>query len=335
MVRHRPARKQVEVIDENRVYPARKANYRVRANKYFDEYNKILVVLVDNVQSRQMQNVRIQLRGKAVVLMGKNTTMKKVLLDRANSGEARDQLLYDSITPLLKDNVGLVFTNDDVDVIKGVIDDNLVTAAARQGTVAPCDVFIPCGNTGMDPQKTQFFQALNIVTKITKGTVEILKEEQVVTMGEKVKASEAALLQLLGIKPFHYGLVIQWVYDNGSVYSKKMMDMSDDDMKAMFLNGITQATALSLATGFTNTLSMPHVFKNAFKNVLAHSVASEYSFTACNGEELKEAVISGKGLGGGGGAAAPAAAAPAAAAVAAPVEEEEEEDDDMGFDLFD
>jgi len=325
----------VEVIDENRVYPARKANYRVRANKYFDEYNKILVVLVDNVQSRQMQNVRIQLRGKAVVLMGKNTTMKKVLLDRANSGEARDQLLYDSITPLLKDNVGLVFTNDDVDVIKGVIDDNLVTAAARQGTVAPCDVFIPCGNTGMDPQKTQFFQALNIVTKITKGTVEILKEEQVVTMGEKVKASEAALLQLLGIKPFHYGLVIQWVYDNGSVYSKKMMDMSDDDMKAMFLNGITQATALSLATGFTNTLSMPHVFKNAFKNVLAHSVASEYSFTACNGEELKEAVISGKGLGGGGGAAAPAAAAPAAAAVAAPVEEEEEEDDDMGFDLFD
>jgi len=320
------------------VYPDRKVNYRIRANQYFDEYNKIMVVLVDNVQSRQMQTVRSTLRGKAVVLMGKNTSIKKVLLDRLKSGEARDEMLYNSLYPLMKDNVGLVFTNHDLDDIKEVIDSNLVTAAARQGTMAPVDVYIPAGNTGMDPQKTSFFQALNIGTKITKGTVEILKDERIVTQGTKVKASEATLLQLLGIKPFHYGLVIEWIYDNGTVFTRKQMEMSDADMRAMFSVGIARATAFSLATGNTNALSMPHIFMNAFKNVLAHSVATDYSFTACEGEKLKEAVVSGKGLGGGGGGdAAPAASAgPAIAAiVAAPVEEEEEEDDDMGFDLFD
>ena len=35
-------------------------------------------------------------------------------------------------------------------------------------------------------------------------------------------ASEATLLSKLGIKPFSYGLIIQQVYDNGSLYDPKV-----------------------------------------------------------------------------------------------------------------
>ncbi len=54
-----------------------------------------------------------------------------------------------------------------------------------------------------------FSQALNIPTKINKGTVEITADVQLVKTGEKVGASEATLLAKLGIKPFSYGLQIQ------------------------------------------------------------------------------------------------------------------------------
>ena len=54
------------------MFSAKKIEYFRRANQYFDEYNKILVVLTDNVQSKQMQDIRISLRGTAVVMMGKN-----------------------------------------------------------------------------------------------------------------------------------------------------------------------------------------------------------------------------------------------------------------------
>jgi len=40
--------------------------------------------------------------------------------------------------------------------------------------MAPIDVFVPAGNTGLGPEKTSFFQALSITTKISRGTIEIL-----------------------------------------------------------------------------------------------------------------------------------------------------------------
>jgi len=340
MVRHRPAKGGAGFGRDDRVFSDKKIAYFKHANELFDQYEKIIVIMNDNVQSNQMQNIRISLRGLAIILMGKNTTIKKVLLDRTTRDpeNVRDKMLYDKLVgdKLLKDNVGLVFTNGDLAEIKKVIDGNKVQAPARQGAIAPLDVYIPPGNTGLEPTKTSFFQALNINTKITKGTVEILKEELILKTGDKVGSSEATLLAMLGVKPFFYGMEIQKIYDNGQVYDKKVLEMTDEDMAKMFEGGISQVTGLSLGTGITTEASLPHLIGHTFKSFLAVSVATEWVMESCNAAELREAVLSGKGLGGPAPAASAApAAAEAAPAAAAPVEEEEEEDDDMGFGLFD
>ena len=83
-----------------------------------------------------------------------------------------------------------------------------VGAPAKAGAIAPVNVFIPASNTGLGPEKTSFFQALSIATKISRGTIEILSEVHLITLGEKVGASEATLLQMLKIFPFTYGLKI-------------------------------------------------------------------------------------------------------------------------------
>jgi len=77
---------------------------------------------------------------------------------------------------------------------------------------------------------------------------------------------------------------------------------------------------------------VPHYIVNSYKNVLAISIGTEYTFELA--QKVKDYLAdpsafqsAGGGGGGGGGGDKPAAAA------AAPVEEEEEED--MGFDLFD
>jgi large subunit ribosomal protein LP0 len=337
MVRHRPPKRAGGQDNEGRVFAQKKVNYFAQANKYFDEYSKIIVILTDNVQSKQMQQIRIALRGEAVIMMGKNTTIKKILLDRCGNSP-RDEQLYDILVTkgLLKLNVGLIFTNGDLNKIKDICDANKIQSAARQGNIAQCDVVIPPGNTGLEPTKTQFFQALNINTKITKGTVEILKDEPILTKGDRVGQSEATLLQMLGVKPFYYGIQLLHIYDNGALYTRQVLDMTDDDMKKIFEAGVANVTAVSLATNITTEASIAHVMANAFKECLAVTVGTDYVMESCNGAELREAIISGKGLGGGGGGApAAAAAAPAAAAAAAPVVEEEDDDDDMGMDLFD
>ncbi|GJW43669.1 60S acidic ribosomal protein P0 [Tanacetum coccineum] len=64
-----------------------------------------------------------------------------------------------------------------------------VGAPARVGLVAPVDVVVSPGNTGLDPSQTSFFQVLNIPTKINKGTVEIITPVELIKKGDKVGSS--------------------------------------------------------------------------------------------------------------------------------------------------
>lgn len=104
-------------------------------------------------------------------------------------------------------NVGIIFTKAELADLKEEIEKYKVGAPARVGLLAPNDVHIPSGTTGMDPSQTSFFQALGIATKINKGTIEITQSVHLIHAGERVSASQATLLGKLGIKPFQYGLV--------------------------------------------------------------------------------------------------------------------------------
>ena len=153
-----------------------------------------------------MQQIRISLRGHAVVLMGKNTMMRKAIRGHLQTNPDLECLL-----PHIRGNVGFVFTKEDLVSVRDLLLSNKVKAPARAGAIAPLDVEIPAQNTGMGPEKTSFFQALNIPTKITKGTIEIMNTVDLIKTGDKVGMSESTLLTMLGIMPFSYGLVVKKV----------------------------------------------------------------------------------------------------------------------------
>ncbi|XP_050909985.1 60S acidic ribosomal protein P0-like [Lathyrus oleraceus] len=121
---------------------------------------------------------------------------------------------------------------------------------------------------------------------INKGTVEIITPVELIKKGDKVGSSEAALLAKLGIRPFSYGLVVLSVYDNGSVFSPEVLDLTDDDLVAKFAIGVSMVTSLSLAISYPTLAVAPHMFVNAYKNVLAIVVATEYSYPEA--DEVKE-----------------------------------------------
>lgn len=274
-------------------------------------------------------DIRAALRGQTTIVMGKNTMIRRTIrLYAERTGNEQWLGLLD----LLIGNVGIVFTQGDLSEVRSVIAQFKVGAPARVGLVAPNDVSIPAGNTGMDPSQTSFFQALNIPTKINKGTIEITTDVQVVKQGEKVGASEATLLAKLGIKPFEYGLVVLKVYDNGSIYDPRVLDITDDDLGGYITAGLRNVAAACLELDFPTIASVPHSLINGYKNVLSIAVETDYSFPLA--EKVKEYLANPTAF----AAAAPAAggsAAPAAAAAAKEEEPEEEDDADMGFSLFD
>lgn len=312
----------------------KKIAYDQKLCSHLDDYTQILVVAADNVGSNQLQNIRQGLRGDSVVLMGKNTMMKRSIRIHA---EKTGNKAFLNIIPLLVGNVGLIFTKGDLKEVSEEVAKYKVGAPARVGLVAPVDVVVPPGNTGLDPSQTSFFQVLNIPTKINKGTVEIITPVELIKKGDKVGSSEAALLAKLGIRPFSYGLVVQTVYDNGSVFSPEVLDLTEDDLIEKFALGVSMVTSLSLAVSYPTLAAAPHMLINGYKNLLAIAVETEYSFSLA--DKVKEYLADPSKF----AVAAPVAAASSdtPASAAAPKEEEKKDepeeasDDDMGFSLFD
>jgi large subunit ribosomal protein LP0 len=309
-----------------------KSNYFLKLIQLLDEYPKCFIVGVDNVGSKQMQQIRTSLRSSATLLMGKNTMIRKAIRGHLENNPTLEKLL-----PYIKGNVGFVFTREDLVEVREKILQNKVQAPARAGAIAPLDVKIPPQNTGLGPEKTSFFQALSIPTKISKGTIEILNEIHLIKKDEKVGASEATLLNMLNISPFTYGLVIRQVYDSGTIFSPDILDITPEDLRSKFLEGIRNVAAVSLAIGYPTVASVPHSIVNGLKNLIA--IACETEITFKEAEKAKEYLKDPSKF-------AAAAAAPAAAAAGgSPAkgaakkeekkEESEEEDDDMGFGLFD
>jgi len=305
---------------------AKKQAYFARLSNLLEEYTKAFIVEVDNVGSNHLQKVRVALRGKAVILMGKNTMIRKVLRGQMSNNPDLEALL-----PLVRGNVGFVFVKEDLDTVRQVLIKEKVGAPAKAGVIAPCDVVIPAGNTGMEPTMTSFFQALNIATTINKGQIEITNNVNIIKLGNKVGASEANLLQKLGIKPFQYGLIIKSVYDNGSIYSDSILDLGDE-IVAKFREGVKNIAAIGLAVGYPTVASVPHSVIRGYKNLL--SIAVETSYTFKQAEKVKAYLADPSAF----AVAAPTTSAAPAAKEAAPAKKEEpkeEEDEDMGFGLFD
>lgn len=229
-------------------------------------------------------------------------------------------------------NIGFIFTNGDLKETRTKILANRVAAPARAGAVAPGDVWIPAGNTGMEPGKTSFFQALGVPTKIARGTIEITSDLKLVEAGAKVGASEASLLNLLNISPFTYGMTVVQVYDNGQTFSSEILDIEEEQLLKALSSAIQNIASISLATNYPTLPSVIHSLVNSYKKVLAVAVETEYSWPEI--EELKDRIANPDAY----AAAAPAAAAAPsgeAPAEAKQEEEEEESDADMGFGLFD
>merc|ERR1740129_745969 len=270
-----------------------------------------------------------------------NTMIRKAL----QMGHDRTPTVgMDVLRAAIKGNIGFIFAQEcTLDDIRACIKKHRKESAAKAGMFSNVDLNLASGPTGMDPSQTAFFQALNIGTKIVKGQIELVSEFPILNINEKVSPSAAILLGKLSIKPFEYGIEVQQVYQDASVFDAAVLDIKDDVLISKFLGGIANMAAFSRELGIPTEAGLPHMFGNAFRNIA--SLVADIDFSFAEVEEVKKflenpeayAAANPGGGGGGGGGAAPAASGGgggAAPAAKKEVAQEEEEEEDMDFDLF-
>ena len=306
--------------------PQKKLDYVTKLHALFRKYHKVVVVTSMNVTANQLLNIRAGLAEHGCeVLFGKNSLMRRAV----------DQLKEElpgirQLEEHLYHGAGLIFTNGNFKAIKDVIDANCLGSAAKVGAIAPCDVILQPQRTSMSPNDIKILHALNIQCKIFKGTIEITGEKQLIWEGQKVGASEANILNILGIMPFKYTLKIEALYDHGNMYDPSILAITEEVLGEKFRTGLRNVTGLALAVGYPCAASAPHLVGSAFKDIAAIAIAIEHNMKQI--EDLQKLLSDPEALA---AAAKAAAAAPAAAAGEAPKEEAKEEEAAAPLDLGD
>ena len=194
------------------------------------------------------------------------TMIRKVIRDYMKE-TGKMQLM--PLLELVKGNSGFCFTKGSVRDIRKEIISRKVQCAAKAGVIAPCDVYVPPGGTGMEPTQTAMFQAMNIPTRINRGQIDIVDEVHLIKEGEKVGPSEAQLLVLLGIRPFYYGVKVVSIYDKGEAYNAAVLDITDDIVAQHFFVGVRNVAALCFKLNYPSIVCVPHSILNGYKKALA------------------------------------------------------------------
>merc|ERR1719453_1016208 len=120
------------------------------------KFSKCMFVNVDNVTSKQICIMRKAFREMgAVMVMGKNTLMKTAIRDLMEKEPSKKhyQVIHDALTL----NTGIIFHDGDLTEVKKILDTQVRSAPAKIGSIAPIDVQVNAGPTGLDPKQTQFF----------------------------------------------------------------------------------------------------------------------------------------------------------------------------------
>lgn len=320
---------------------SKRAKKRRIVNRLYENltnYRQCLIVKLENVTSNQVQQCRLNLRQKKLgdMVCGKNTVIKKAIDIRLAPPKEDDpdfefrNRLYtknpqiEKLLAYCKGKVGFIFSDAPIFDLKPIIESNRIPAPAKVGTLAPAEVTIPAGPTGLDPSQISFFHTLNISTKIQKGQIEITKEFKVCDKGKKIGNSEAAILSKLNIKPFSFGMEILYVYDDGAILGPEVFNLDPNSLLDKIRNAARQITSISLAIGQPNILSLPHMLTNGFKNIASIALEADIPLKAL--ENLKSAAPA---------ATTTTTSAPAKKQEAAkPVEKEEEPDVGLGGGLF-
>jgi len=307
----------------------KKNKYFAKLIDLFQTHENVLIVHADFVGSKQMQNIRIGLRGKAVVLMGKNTMIRTALRQRF---EEFPELGFEGLVDIVKGNIGFIFCKCPMDDVREFLAENKVPAGAKAGVISNCDVELAAGATGLDPSSTNLFQALNIATKIVKGQIELVTAVKILQVGKKVTMSDQVLLQKLNIMPFFYSLRVLMVYQKGAVFDVAVLDITDDILMQKWSTGVSYVAAMSREMGVPTEASLPHAIGGAFKNVAA--LVGELDYTFPQVETIKAFLADPSAFACAAAPAAGGAGGATAAVAAAAVVEEEEEEEEMDFDLF-
>ncbi|HEW93940.1 50S ribosomal protein L10 [Candidatus Geothermarchaeota archaeon] len=191
--------------------------------------------------------------------------------------------IYPDVVDVLKENlhgqVLFIFTNNDPFDIAYELDKFEMDLEASPGDIAPIDIVIPEGNTGLPPGPIiGLFSSLSIPTKIVAGAIYIVKDTLAAKKGDRISPNLANILSKLGIKPIKSKVNIRFAYDfkDKLLIPRELLLPNIEEYVHKFEDAVSNAFKLGVEISYPSEIILPVLITKAYLNAFNLSIESGY-----------------------------------------------------------
>jgi large subunit ribosomal protein L10 len=228
------------------------------------------LVNVEGVGAKQLQGIRENLRGSAVIKMARNTLMIRAL-EKSNKKGIKDLIQY------VEGPVSFVFSDQDPFTMSKFLSENKTAAPAKGGQIAPKDIIVPAMNTGVAPGPfISELAGLKIPSRVKGGVIHITEDTVAVKAGSVISNAMALMLSRLGIEPMELQLKLIAAYSDGAVLTADSFEVDIESLFNQVIAGHQYAVNLSVNLGIPTEETMPLIIAKA--NMEAKSLALYVGF---------------------------------------------------------
>lgn len=259
-------------MQTTRVYRVEKVRSFERLQTLAKKYRTVAVSKLYKVRAAQLAELRRALRGDVEIVAGKNRITRRALTDVGLKDVG-------GFVERLEGQNALIFTNMDPFRLNLILEKKKVQLPARAGDVAPEDVVIPSGNTGMPPGPVlSEFKEARVPTRIDAGSIWVTENTIVAKKGETITPKLAGLLSRLGLKPIRAGLSVAFAFFDGLILEEKDVRLDLDEYRRLIQQGHTSSYALSIGAPYPIKQTLPFILGRA--HLQAHSLALEAGYVS-------------------------------------------------------
>ncbi|WP_049936421.1 50S ribosomal protein L10 [Haloplanus natans] len=210
---------------------------------FIESYASVGIVGVTGIPSRQLQNMRRDLHGSAEVRMSRNTLLRRAL-EEVDEG-------YEDLAGFVSGQVALIGTNDNPFGLYQQLEASKTPAPINAGEIAPNDIVIPEGDTGIDPGPfVGELQQVGAEARIMEGSIRVTADSTVLETGEEVSDELANVLGELGIEPKEVGLDLRSVYSEGILFEPDELAIDIEEYRADVQSAAAAARNLSVNAAY-------------------------------------------------------------------------------------
>jgi large subunit ribosomal protein L10 len=255
-----------------------------------ERYPVIGILDMQNLPSRQLQQMKKEMKEFADIKMSRKTLMQ-IAIEKAEKKDIEQLEENDAVQP------AFIFSDKDPFQLYSLIKKNKTSAAAQGGETSPSNIEVPEGDTGIGPgPMLGKLQQRGLNVQVDDGSIHVQEPGVIIEKGDEITADDAEILNQLGIEPLEIGLDLDVAYSEGELFRAEELDIDVEEYRADVESAAGAAFNLAVNAGIINETTAEAIIGEAVQEAKNLAISRGLPVEETIEEALAHAASNAEGL---------------------------------------